>query len=60
MGDAEVTTEQLKQTLRTLARIVTAPRGAAYVPLFERVEAELAQREKVRDAIARARILLDE
>jgi hypothetical protein len=58
MRDEEVTTEQLKDTLRILARFVTGPGGSAYVPLFERIEAELANRDRARDAIERARALL--
>jgi len=58
MPDEEISTEQLQRALRTLAKIVTAPGGSAYVPFFERVETELAQRERVQGAIERARSLL--
>jgi hypothetical protein len=58
MREEEITTEQLQRALRTLAKLVAGKGGEAYVPFFERIEAELAQRERVRDAKERARALL--
>lgn len=52
------TSAELERTLRILAEIVAGRDGAAYIPLFERVESELAARARANDARARARALL--
>lgn len=55
LAPANVSTESLERALRTIAVIVAAPGGEVYVPIFERIEAELAQRQRATDARARAR-----
>lgn len=57
---AAITTERIERALRTIARIVAAPGGEVYAPIFERLERELAQRARQQDAVARARALLAE
>lgn len=54
-----MTTERIERALRDVAAIVAAPGGEAYVPLFERLERELAERQSRQDAIARARAMVD-
>lgn len=49
---------RLERALRTCARIVAAPGGEVYVPIFERLEAEIAAHAQRQDARARARALL--
>ena len=55
---AAITTEGIARALRDAALIVAAPGGEAYVPLFERLERELAQRARQQDAVARAKAML--
>ena len=40
-----------------MAEIVTSPGGEVYLPIFERLEAELAAIDTQSDALARARLL---
>lgn len=54
---APVSTERLDRALRTVARLVAGPGGEKYVPVFERLESELAARQRMSDARARARAL---
>lgn len=56
-GHAPVSTDRLDRTLRTVARIVAGPGGEKYIALFERLESEMAARERMSDARARARAL---
>lgn len=53
-----ITTERIERALRDAALIVAAPGGDVYVPIFERLERELAQRQRQQDAVARARAML--
>lgn len=54
----QISTERLERALRVVAGIVAAKGGEVYVPIFERLEKELADRERAQDARARARALL--
>ncbi len=49
--------ERIERALRVAARIVARPGGEAYVPIFERLERELAERQRERGAVARARAI---
>lgn len=53
----EITTERIERALRDIARIVAAPGGEVYVTLFERLERDLAERQRCADAVSRARAL---
>lgn len=53
--DANITTERIERGLRTIARVVAAPGGEIYLPIFERLESELADRKRIKDARTRAR-----
>jgi len=53
-----ISTARIERALRIVARLVAAPGGEEFVPIFERVEAELAQRRRAEDVRARARALL--
>lgn len=55
---APISTARLERALRTCAAVVAGRGGEAYVALFERLEAELADRARRQDARARARALL--
>ncbi len=55
---APINTARLERALRTCAAVVAGRGGEVYVPLFERLEAELADRARRQDARARARALL--
>lgn len=57
-ASSPVSTPRLERALRTCAGIVAGRGGEAYVALFERLEAELAERARQQDARARARALL--
>lgn len=52
---ADISPERLNRALRTLARIVAGPGGEVYIPLFERLEAEVAASARATDARDRAR-----
>lgn len=56
---AALSTERLGRALRTVARIVAGPGGEKYILLFERLESEMAARERMSDARARARALAE-
>lgn len=58
MAGEYVSTERLRRALRTMARIVAAPGGDKYAPLFERLESELAARQRTSDTVERARQLI--
>jgi hypothetical protein len=53
-----VTKRQLERALLTMARIIIQPGGEVYAPLYERLEAELAERARTSDTRLRARELL--
>lgn len=53
-----ITTERIERALRDAASLVAAPGGDVYVPIFERLERELAERQNRQDAVARARALV--
>lgn len=55
---APISTARLERALRTCAVVVAARGGEAYVALFERLEAELADRARRQDARDRAKALL--
>lgn len=57
-ASGSITTDRLERALRTLALIVAAPDGEIYVPLFERIEAELTQRARQQGARERARAIV--
>ena len=50
-----VTCARVEQALRIVAEIVAGPDGEAYLPIFERLEGELATLEAQADTLARAR-----
>lgn len=54
----QISTKRLERALRIIAGIVAAEGGEVYVPIFERLERELADRKRAQDARARARALL--
>ncbi|ADJ22983.1 conserved hypothetical protein [Hyphomicrobium denitrificans ATCC 51888] len=58
-GD-QVSTQELEQTLRVLAKLVASNGGGDYVPLFVRIEDELKARRASSDARSRARALLQQ
>lgn len=60
MAGAHLTTERIERALRTVARVVAAPGGEVYAPIFERLEAELAARRRQQDAVSRARAMVAE
>jgi hypothetical protein len=48
---------RLERALHTVARIVGRPGGEIYLPIFERLERELAALDKAESTLARARAL---
>lgn len=52
-----ITAERIERALRAVARIVARPGGEAYIPIFERLERELAERQHQQSAVARARAI---
>jgi hypothetical protein len=53
-----VTRARIEQALRFMANIVTAPNGEVYLPIFERLERELAAVDAKSDALQRARTMV--
>lgn len=53
----EVSTAEIERRLAQVARIVVEF-GGEYVPIFERLEAEIAMRRKAEDAVTRAKALV--
>ncbi len=53
-----VSTERIERALRTCAQIVIQPGGEVYTCIFERLESELAARQRQHDTRSRARQLL--
>ncbi len=53
-----ITRSRIEQALRFVASIVAKPGGEVYLPIFERLERELAAIDKKADAIERARSLI--
>ncbi len=51
-----VSTQRLQRALRTAAKLVAL--GDEFIPVFERIERELAERQKTNDAKSRAKALL--
>lgn len=49
--------ERIERALRTVAQIVSRPGGEAYLPVFERLERELAALDGQLQAIERAKTL---
>jgi hypothetical protein len=49
--------DRIEQALRFMATIVAGPDGEVYLPIFERLERELAARDAKTDALQRARAL---
>ena len=54
-SDAPVSRERIECALRFVAAIVVEPGGEVYLPIFERLERELAEIDAKADALARAR-----
>ena len=50
---------RLERALRIVAAIVARPGGEVYVPIFERLERELAALDHARSAVDRARAMTD-
>lgn len=50
-----ITRERVQRALHFVAEIVASPGGEVYLPIFERLEAELAAIDRKTDALARAR-----
>lgn len=58
--DEPITLERLKRGLRTAAYIVCHhPRGEKALPIYERLEREIADRETREQSLARAAAVLD-
>lgn len=53
-----ITRDQLLQALHVVAEIVAGSGGEVYLPIFERLERELAAMDQTNDAIERARALM--
>lgn len=49
---------RIEQALRFMADIVTGPGGEVYLPIFERLERELAAIDAKSDALQRARTMV--
>lgn len=56
--DTPITIERIERALVVVARAVATPGGEVYVPIFERIESELAQRKRAVDARSRAVALI--
>lgn len=50
---------RIEQALRFMANIVTGPDGEVYLPIFERLERELAAIDAKSDALQRARTMVE-
>lgn len=53
-----ITRARIERALEIIAAIVTGPEGDAYLPIFERLERELAVLDAKTDALARARAMI--
>ncbi len=53
-----VTRARIEHALQFMAAIVAAPDGDLYLPIFERLERELAAIDAKADALARARSMI--
>lgn len=53
-----ITRARIEQALRFMANIVTGPDGEVYLPIFERLERELAAIDAKSDALQRARTMV--
>lgn len=53
-----ITRARVERALQIIAAIVTGPEGDAYLPIFERLERELAALDAKSDALARARSIV--
>lgn len=53
-----ITRDQLERALRVVAEIVAAPGGVVYLPIFERLECELAAMDQADNAMDRARAMM--
>lgn len=54
-ADGSGSRERIERALRFVAGIVVEPGGEVYLPIFERLERELADIDAKADALARAR-----
>jgi hypothetical protein len=54
-ADGSVSRERIERALRFVAAIVAEPGGEVYLPIFERLERELAGMDAKADALGRAR-----
>jgi hypothetical protein len=52
------TRERIERALGFIAEIVAGPGGEAYLPIFERLERELAAIDAKADALGRARAIV--
>lgn len=52
-----ITRARIERALQFMAMIVAGPDGDLYLPIFERLEAELAAIDRKTDALARARTI---
>lgn len=53
-----ITRARIERALQVVATIVAGPKGEAYLPIFERLERELAAIDAKTDALARARAVI--
>lgn len=56
--DNPISRARIERALHFVAIVVAAPGGEAYLPIFERLERELAALDAKTDALARARSLI--
>lgn len=54
-ADGSDSRERIERALHFIAAIVVEPDGEVYLPIFERLERELAEIDAKADALARAR-----
>ena len=55
---SQITRTRIERALWFMAKVVAGPDGEVYLPIFERLERELATLDAKTDALARARSLL--
>ncbi|MFM9940815.1 MAG: hypothetical protein ACKVP7_15130 [Hyphomicrobiaceae bacterium] len=55
----QIPRERIERALRFIAEIAARPGGVVYLPIFERLERELAACDASMDALARARAMIE-
>lgn len=55
---SESTQERIERALRFMAQVVAGPDGEVYLPIFERLERELAALDAKSSALERARAMV--